>query len=105
MRPPASVILASFNLLAEGSNPSTLTQTLEQISWAIAPVRGRQPRAHAGAHRDFYGALMRTTVDLPDAVHKRAMALARDTSRSFSQTVSDLVRRGLEPGQPQETAR
>ena len=33
------------------------------------------------------------------------MALARDTWRSFSQTVSDLVRRGLEPGQPHETAR
>jgi hypothetical protein len=38
---------------------------------------------------------MRTTVDLPDDLHRQAMSIARDTHRSFSETISDLVRRGL----------
>lgn len=38
---------------------------------------------------------MRTTVDLPDDLHHRARAIARDTSRTFSATVADLIRRGL----------
>jgi hypothetical protein len=46
----------------------------------------------------MYDAVMRTTVDLPDDIHRRAMSIARDTSRSFSQTVADLVRRGLGDG-------
>ena len=48
---------------------------------------------------------MQTTIDLPLGLHKQVMALARDTSRSFSQTVCDLVRRGLQPSQPREIAR
>ncbi|TLF82564.1 antitoxin [Nocardia cyriacigeorgica] len=39
---------------------------------------------------------MRTTIDLPDDLHSRAVAIARDTRRSLSQTVADLVRRGLD---------
>jgi predicted transcriptional regulator len=39
---------------------------------------------------------VRTTVDLPEDLHRRATALARDTKRTFSQTVSDLVRKGLD---------
>lgn len=41
---------------------------------------------------------MRTTIDLPDDLHRQALAIARDTNRTFSQTVGDLVRRGLESG-------
>jgi len=39
--------------------------------------------------------LMRTTIDLPDDLHRLARAIARDTSRSLSATVADLMRRGL----------
>lgn len=39
---------------------------------------------------------MRTTIDLPETLHRQAKAIARDTGRTFSETVSDLVRRGLE---------
>lgn len=38
---------------------------------------------------------MRTTIDLPDDLHKQALAIARDTRRSLSETVADLIRRGL----------
>lgn len=38
---------------------------------------------------------MRTTIDLPDDLHKQALAIARDTRRTLSQTVVDLMRRGL----------
>jgi predicted transcriptional regulator len=38
---------------------------------------------------------MRTTIDLPDDLHERAKAIARDTSRTLSETVADLMRRGL----------
>jgi hypothetical protein len=49
---------------------------------------------------------MRTTVDLPDDLHQQAMSIARDTSRSFSETVADLIRRGLGQGRaPVEVSR
>lgn len=38
---------------------------------------------------------MRTTVDIPDDIHAQAVAIARDTHQSLSQTVSLLMRRGL----------
>ena len=38
---------------------------------------------------------MRTTVDLPDELHRLVRAIARDTHRSFSDTAADLMRRGL----------
>ena len=47
------------------------------------------------AHHD---ANMRTTIDLPDDLHRIASAIARDTGRSLGQTVADLVRRGLSAG-------
>ena len=40
----------------------------------------------------------RTTIDLPDDLHKQALAIARDTHRTLSQTVADLIRRGLRAG-------
>ncbi len=39
--------------------------------------------------------MVRTTVDLPEDLHRRARAIARDTSRSLSATIADLIRRGL----------
>ena len=38
---------------------------------------------------------VRTTIDLPDDLHKQAQAIARDTHRTLSETVADLMRRGL----------
>jgi predicted transcriptional regulator len=46
---------------------------------------------------------MRTTIDLPADLLERSRAIARDTSRSLSEVVADLVRRGLEPGAPTPT--
>jgi predicted transcriptional regulator len=48
---------------------------------------------------------MRTTIDLPDDLHRQAVSIARDTSRSLSETVADLMRRGLSQGLRQEIAR
>lgn len=39
--------------------------------------------------------MVRTTIDLPEDLHRLARSLARDTSRSLSETVVDLIRRGL----------
>lgn len=41
---------------------------------------------------------MRTTVDLPDDLHKQALSIARDTSRTLSEIVAELMRRGLGEG-------
>ena len=38
---------------------------------------------------------MRTTVDLPPAVHRRARALAEQQGRSLSSVLADLTLRGL----------
>ncbi|MGB9308831.1 MAG: antitoxin [Mycobacterium sp.] len=38
---------------------------------------------------------MRITIDLPDDLEQQVMAIARDTRRTFSETVTDLIRRGL----------
>lgn len=43
---------------------------------------------------------MRTTIDLPDDLHKQAQAIARDTHRTLSETVADLMRRGLGAHRP-----
>jgi hypothetical protein len=48
---------------------------------------------------------MRTTVDLPDDLHRQALSIARDTSRTLSETVADLMRRGLGQGKAAETSR
>jgi hypothetical protein len=42
-----------------------------------------------------HDAAMRTTIDLPEDLHRIATAIARDTGRSLSQTVAELLRRGL----------
>jgi hypothetical protein len=38
---------------------------------------------------------VRTTVDLPPAVHRRALELARSSGRSLSAVIADLAVRGL----------
>lgn len=38
---------------------------------------------------------MRTTIDLPEDVHQIARSIARDRAQTLSQTVVDLIRRGL----------
>jgi predicted transcriptional regulator len=38
---------------------------------------------------------MRTTIDLPDDLHRIAMSIARDRHQSLSKTVVDLIQRGL----------
>lgn len=38
---------------------------------------------------------MRTTIELPDDLHRQAVAIARDTRRTLGETVADLMRRGL----------
>jgi predicted transcriptional regulator len=48
---------------------------------------------------------MRTTVDIPDDLHRQAVSIARDTSRSLSETVVDLMRRGLSQGLKGEIAK
>ena len=48
---------------------------------------------------------MRTTIDLPDDLHKQALAIARDTHRTLSETVADLIRRGLRAGRPAAISR
>lgn len=39
--------------------------------------------------------MVRTTIDLPDDLHRIATAIARDSARSLSETVAELIRRGL----------
>ncbi len=45
----------------------------------------------------MYDGLMRTTVNLPEDLHRVATSLARDRDQSLSQTVSDLLRKALGP--------
>lgn len=42
-----------------------------------------------------YDENVRTTIDLPDDLHHQAKSIARDTSRTLSETIAELVRRGL----------
>ena len=55
---------------------------------------------NALTHHDavMLGYGVRTTIDLPDDLHKQAQAIARDTHRTLSETVADLIRRGLGAG-------
>jgi hypothetical protein len=46
---------------------------------------------------------MRTTIDLPDELHRQALSIARDTSRTLSETVAELMRRGLGEGKSAPT--
>ncbi|MDQ3600605.1 MAG: antitoxin [Actinomycetota bacterium] len=48
---------------------------------------------------------MRTTIDLPEDLHRQALSIARDTSRTLSEIVAELMRRGLGQGKPAQTSR
>lgn len=43
-----------------------------------------------------HDAAMRTTIDLPEDLHRIAQSLARHSGRSLSQTVADLLRQALD---------
>jgi hypothetical protein len=45
--------------------------------------------------RSHYDARVRTTVDLPDDLHQRAKAFARDRGLTFSASIALLLRRGF----------
>jgi predicted transcriptional regulator len=46
---------------------------------------------------------VRTTIDLPDELHRQALSIARDTARTLSEIVAELMRRGLGEGKPAQT--
>lgn len=48
---------------------------------------------------------MRTTIDLPSDLHAQARAIARDSNRTLSETIADLMRRGLGYGTPVNVSR
>lgn len=48
---------------------------------------------------------VRTTIDLPDDLHRTAKALARDQGRSFSETITLLLRRALGQGETVRVSR
>ena len=52
--------------------------------------------------RQHYDAQMRTTVDLPEDLHRIVSSLAVHTRRSLSVTAVELIRRGLASAPPKE---
>ena len=42
--------------------------------------------------------MMRTTIDLPEDLHRAALMIARDRQQTLSRTVSDLLRSALAGG-------
>jgi hypothetical protein len=52
-------------------------------------------QAFASQHLGVYDAQMRTTVDLPDDLHRVVVSLADHTRRSLSATAVELIRLGL----------
>lgn len=48
---------------------------------------------------------MRTTIDLPDDLHRQVVSIARDKGRTLSETVVELMRSGLNQGAAAEAAR
>ena len=45
----------------------------------------------------MYDVLMRTTLNLPEDLHRVATSMARDRDQSLSQIVSELLRKALGP--------
>lgn len=58
----------------------------------------RDPRGDAS-----YGAVMRTTIDLPDDLYRTAVSIARDRQQTLSRTVADLLRQAIIPARARET--
>ena len=53
------------------------------------PAIAAEPRLH-------HDAPMRTTVDIPENLHRIAIGLGRHTGHSLSETITDLMQRGLD---------
>jgi hypothetical protein len=68
--------------------------------WATKSPERRVGVIGASTHHDapMLECIVRTTIDLPDDLHRQAVAIARDTRRTLSETVADLMRRGLRAG-------
>ncbi|MGD9584526.1 MAG: hypothetical protein AB7V26_12775 [Lysobacterales bacterium] len=47
---------------------------------------------------------MRTTIDLPEPLHRLAQSLARHSGRSLSAVISELAQRGLRAGAAEPVA-
>jgi hypothetical protein len=62
----------------------------------VRPVAAREGRSVALMRT--YDAVMRTTIDLPDDVHRAAVLVARDRQQTLSRTVADLLRSALTAG-------
>jgi Arc/MetJ family transcription regulator len=54
---------------------------------------------HGIMMRYAYDGSMRTTIDLPDDLHRMTKAIARDQGQTLSETVASLLRRALGEGQ------
>ena len=75
----------------------------DKVAASVQFVTGNPRRVGmtgASAHHDalMLRCIVRTTIDLPDDLHKQALAIARDTRRTLSETVAELMRRGLGVG-------
>jgi len=87
-------------LQPEEAQPRRLTVLGAPDELRGQPHRVAQPESAAGdphVASARYDAVMRTTINLPDDLHRAAFSLARDRGQSLSQTVSELVRRALLP--------
>jgi hypothetical protein len=48
---------------------------------------------------------MRTVIDISDDLHRQALSIARDSSRTLSEIIVELIRRGLSQSKPPQTSR
>jgi Arc/MetJ family transcription regulator len=104
--PPSSHSRAPRSLRCPGaqrSRPDPRPQTPPTEAGCNIRVRAPRPLA-AGCpfgdrlvgHVDAkYDEMMRTTIDLPDDLHRAAMLIARDRHQSLSRTVANLMRSAL----------
>ncbi len=73
-----------------------MTPTLRSGTDALTP-RKRDRRHLASVHHDvlMIHCPMRTTIDLPEDLHRIALSIARDRHQTLSAAVADLIRQGL----------
>lgn len=65
------------------------------VTNAPSPLRSLRRRSAIIMMYPRYDAPMRTTIDLPEDLHRVALAIARDQGTSLSQTVVQIMERGL----------
>jgi hypothetical protein len=85
---------------ARPSGPASSTRAICYGQSVLSRPEQSAPAVNASLHHDavMLGLGVRTTIDLPNDLHKQALAIARDTHRTLSETVADLIRRGLGSG-------